>query len=53
MRALRSGDLDFGKGDFAHVVVELLSKPDTQLAVPAYLERAIRSAVIEASSVGA
>ena len=47
--ALKAGSLDLGKGDFAQVVAELIvDAPDKgQFEVPAYLEEAIRNAVLQ------
>lgn len=43
--ALRN-DLDLGKGDFAHVVAELIESPVSSLRVPQYLTRAISGALV-------
>jgi hypothetical protein len=47
-KALKDKELDLGKGDFAHVVSELIVQlPDAQtFDVPGYLSRAITAATI-------
>ena len=47
--ALKTGNLELGKGDFAQVIAELIvAEPDKgQFQVPPYFEEAIRNAVIE------
>ena len=49
-QALKNKSLDLGKGDFAHVVAEMLvdSDPAANLTVPSYLEAAILAATIHA-----
>jgi putative ATP-dependent endonuclease of OLD family len=47
-KALKDGQLDLGKGDFAQVVAELIVEHSdkTQFTVPSYLEQAITAAVM-------
>jgi hypothetical protein len=44
--ALRDKTLDLGKGDFAHVVADLLESNDYSLTVPQYLREAIEGALL-------
>jgi putative ATP-dependent endonuclease of OLD family len=44
-------DLDLGKGDFAHLVAELIESPPVSLRVPPYLERAITGALVASQPV--
>jgi putative ATP-dependent endonuclease of OLD family len=44
--ALRDKTLDLGKGDFAHVVADLLETTDHSLTVPQYLREAIEGVLL-------
>jgi len=46
-QALRNKTLDIGKGDFAHVIAEMLGGAAADFQIPAYLGAAIRAATIE------
>ena len=45
-RALGRGDLDLGKGDFAHLLAERLQDDAVRFAVPQYLQSAVRAALL-------
>lgn len=51
-KALKAGTLELSKGDFAHVIGELVREAPSRLKLPAYFEGAIKAAIIDPEAGG-